>query len=56
MPREDPGAALLWQAETRQAGLIVMGAYTHGRVRQLFLGGVTSHVFRNTRVPVLLAH
>jgi nucleotide-binding universal stress UspA family protein len=50
------GADLLWEADAHGAGLLIMGAYTHGRVRQLLLGGVTTHVLRHARIPVLLAH
>jgi nucleotide-binding universal stress UspA family protein len=39
-----------------QASLIVMGAYTHGRVRQMVFGGVTSHVLNHATIPVLLTH
>lgn len=50
------GEALLQAAQSCAASLIVMGAYTHGRVRQIFLGGVTRHVLRHATVPVLMAH
>jgi len=36
--------------------LIVMGAYTHSRVRQTLLGGVTRHALAHAKVPVLMAH
>jgi nucleotide-binding universal stress UspA family protein len=34
--------------------LMVMGAYGHNRLRELFLGSTTSHVIRKSPVPVLL--
>lgn len=43
-------------AQTAQATLIVMGAYSHGRLRQLVLGGVTSHMIDAANLPVLMAH
>jgi len=45
-------------AATRQvgAGLLVMGAYTHHRLRQMIVGGVTSHVLHHAKMPVLFAH
>jgi nucleotide-binding universal stress UspA family protein len=52
----DVGANLLAQASARQAGLIVMGAYTHGHYRQFLFGGVTRHVMQHAATPVLLAH
>jgi nucleotide-binding universal stress UspA family protein len=50
------GADLLSTAERAGAGLIAMGAYTHGRMRQIVFGGVTSHVMQNAALPVLMAH
>jgi nucleotide-binding universal stress UspA family protein len=50
------GQGLLLQANAVGADLIVMGAYTHSRLRQLILGGVTRHVIHAARVPVLLSH
>jgi hypothetical protein len=49
-------AILLATAERTGAGLIVMGAYTHGRMQQIAFGGVTNHVMQNTVLPVLMAH
>jgi nucleotide-binding universal stress UspA family protein len=53
---KDAGAGLLAIADREKAGLIVMGAYTHNRLRQFVFGGVTSHIFRNMTIPVLMAH
>jgi nucleotide-binding universal stress UspA family protein len=50
------GADLLATAERTGTGLIVMGAYTHGRIRQAVFGGVTSHIVQNAALPVLMAH
>jgi len=36
--------------------LLVMGAYTHGRVRQMLFGGVTQHILTTPGVPALFAH
>ncbi len=36
--------------------LLVMGAYTHSRVRRLILGGVTKHVMSNAAMPILMGH
>jgi hypothetical protein len=49
-------AILLATAERTGAGLIFMGAYTHGRMQQIAFGGVTNHVMQNTVLPVLMAH
>jgi nucleotide-binding universal stress UspA family protein len=58
-PRNDEsgiGDALLRQARARRSGLIVMGAYTHGHVRQMLFGGVTRQVIEQATQPVLMAH
>lgn len=54
--RGDIGKALLAAAENSGADLLVMGAYTHSRVREMILGGVTRHVLGSTNIPVLMAH
>jgi nucleotide-binding universal stress UspA family protein len=52
----DPGAALLRTAQRDGADLIVMGAYTHSRLRHLVFGGVTSRVLSESATPILMAH
>jgi nucleotide-binding universal stress UspA family protein len=49
------GEALLETVEEVGAGLLVMGGYTHSRLRQTLFGGVTHHVLDHARVPLLLA-
>jgi len=34
----------------------VMGAYSHSRLREIVLGGVTRDILRDMNVPVLMAH
>lgn len=50
------GPALVMAAETHHATLIVMGAYTHSRMREAFLGGVTKHLLAHAPVPLLMSH
>jgi nucleotide-binding universal stress UspA family protein len=50
------GAALVAAATKQEATLIVMGAYTHSRLRQSFLGGVTKHLLAHAPVPLLMSH
>ncbi len=38
------------------ADLLVSGAYTHSRMRQLILGGVTKHLLGHAEIPMLMAH
>jgi nucleotide-binding universal stress UspA family protein len=53
---EPIGAALLGAAARCEASLIVMGAYTHSRLRQSFLGGVTRHVLSEAPIPIVMCH
>lgn len=50
------GAALLVTAEDLGADLLVMGGYTHSRLRQLILGGVTRYMLGHANLPVLMNH
>jgi nucleotide-binding universal stress UspA family protein len=50
------GVALVIAAEKHAATLIVMGAYTHSRLRESFLGGVTKHLLAHAPVPLLMSH
>lgn len=51
-----PGEAFLEYAVALHADLLVKGAYTQSRLRQMIFGGVTSHVLANAKLPVLMAH
>ena len=48
--------ALLAEANALGAGLLVMGGYGHGRLREWVFGGVTEYVLRAAAMPVLMAH
>lgn len=51
------GQTLLATAEEHRADLLVMGAYSHSRLREMLLGGATRHILQNASArPVLLAH
>ncbi|MBM10036.1 MAG: universal stress protein UspA [Magnetovibrio sp.] len=50
------GPKLLQEVKQLNGDLLVMGAYTHSRMRQLILGGVTRYVMEHTKQPVLMAH
>ncbi len=53
---ESVGATLLSEAARGGADLMVMGAYTHSRVREMIVGGVTRHVLDSAEIAVLMAH
>ena len=46
----------LLTAAAQNAGLLVMGGYGHGRLREWVFGGFTERVLANSPLPVLLAH
>jgi nucleotide-binding universal stress UspA family protein len=48
------GAGLLRAAREFRADLLSMGAYSHSRLRQLILGGVTRHVLEKADLPVMM--
>ena len=50
-----PGAVLLAEAEKLGADLIVKGAYTQSRFRQMIFGGATSHLLAHSSLPMLMA-
>ncbi|HZD89241.1 MAG TPA: universal stress protein [Pseudolabrys sp.] len=51
------GAALLAIAAEHEVGLLVMGAYSHSRLREMLFGGATRHILQNASSrSVLLAH
>lgn len=52
----DAGKAIVAAATKAGADLLVMGAYSHSRVREMIFGGVTEHALTGARLPVLLLH
>jgi nucleotide-binding universal stress UspA family protein len=53
---EPTTSALASAAKSQEATMLVMGAYTHSRLRQKFLGGVTEHLLAQTTIPLLMCH
>jgi nucleotide-binding universal stress UspA family protein len=47
---------ILTQVAELDADLLVMGAYSHSRFREIILGGVTRDILRDMNLPVLMAH
>jgi nucleotide-binding universal stress UspA family protein len=46
---------LLVEAKAMAADLLVIGAYSHSRMRQVVFGGVTEHMLDHAELPVLMA-
>jgi nucleotide-binding universal stress UspA family protein len=45
---------LLEAAHLFACDLLAMGAYSHSRLRQQILGGVTRHVLEHPAIPVMM--
>jgi nucleotide-binding universal stress UspA family protein len=50
------GAAILDHCQELRADLLLKGAYTHSRLRQMIFGGATSHILGAAELPVIMAH
>jgi nucleotide-binding universal stress UspA family protein len=50
------GEAILATAQSLGCDLLIKGAYTQSRLRQMIFGGATQHVLANAALPVLLAN
>ena len=50
------GSVILNRARALGCDLIVKGAYTQSRLRQLIFGGTTRHILTHAELPVLTAH
>ena len=50
------GEAILAQAAALGCDLLVKGAYTQSRLRQMIFGGATRHILAHSNLPVLMAH
>jgi nucleotide-binding universal stress UspA family protein len=54
--RQSPGEAILAEAASLGADLLIKGAYTQSRLRQMIFGGATSHILSAATLPVFFAH
>jgi nucleotide-binding universal stress UspA family protein len=53
---DEPGQVLLRRARELGADLLVVGGYSHSRLREWVLGGTTRWLLGNTTLPVFMAH
>jgi nucleotide-binding universal stress UspA family protein len=50
------GEAILAHAKALGCDLLIKGAYTQSRLRQMIFGGTTRYIMSNAELPVLMAH
>ncbi|MBV9531629.1 MAG: universal stress protein [Bradyrhizobium sp.] len=50
------GEAVLAAASAEDCDLLVKGAFTRHRLRQMIFGGATSHIMHHADLPLLMAH
>jgi nucleotide-binding universal stress UspA family protein len=51
-----PGEVILAEARAQGADLLIKGAYTQSRLRQIIFGGATRHILAAAELPVILAY
>jgi nucleotide-binding universal stress UspA family protein len=54
--RSRAGEAILREARRIGADLILKGAYTQSRLKQMIFGGATQHILQAADIPVILSH
>ena len=50
------GEAVLAAAKAQGSDLLIKGAFTRNRLRQMIFGGATSHILEHADLPLLMAH
>ena len=50
------GEVILSHAEKLGCDLLIKGAYTQSRLRQMIFGGATRHILAHAKLPVLMSH
>ena len=54
--RQKPqGESFIKEATAAGADLMIKGAYTQSRIRQMIFGGATRHIIMESRIPVLMS-
>jgi nucleotide-binding universal stress UspA family protein len=54
--RRDAGKAILAHAISNGCDLLIKGAFTQSRLKQIIFGGATRHILENATIPVFMAH
>lgn len=50
------GEQILSIANKERADMVVVGAYSHSRWREMILGGVTRHLVNHSNLPIFMSH
>ncbi len=50
------GEQILTEAKNQKADMVVIGAYSHSRWREMILGGVTRHLIKHSDLPIFMSH
>jgi nucleotide-binding universal stress UspA family protein len=53
---KNAGEVMLQKSRELGCDLMIKGAYTQSRLRQMIFGGATSHILAKTTMPVFMAH
>ncbi|WBL80121.1 universal stress protein [Bradyrhizobium xenonodulans] len=56
LENRDTGQAVLDAARAQGCDLLIKGAFTRTRLRQMIFGGATSYILEHAALPVLMAH
>ena len=54
--RSDPSKVILKKIEDLNIGMVVMGAFGHASIREVFFGTTTSNLMKKCKVPLFLHH
>jgi nucleotide-binding universal stress UspA family protein len=54
--QQRPGEVIMTRAAALGCDLVIKGAYTQSRLRQMIFGGATQYILTHATLPVLLAH
>lgn len=50
------GKVILERCREQKVDLLILGAYTHSRLREILIGGVTQYVLGHAELPMIMAH
>lgn len=54
--KKNIGQVIINKTQALDADLLIMGAYTHNRIQQKFMGGATSFMLEKANIPIFMVH